>query len=73
VRSTLQRSKAEELMEAAGLKHHKDLCGLLELEKIQATIPEYRIKIYTKEKYGGLLYDGKNKNFVPYCNYVSKN
>jgi len=57
-RSTVQKTQAENLMKTAGLSLHDGMCGYLELQKMQAVLPDYRIKVYTKEKYGGLLYDG---------------
>jgi len=53
-------------MIAAGLSEHKGFCGLPELEKMQAVMPDYRIKVYTKEKYGGLLYDGNINSILVY-------
>jgi len=45
----LQVQVAKKLMEAAGLKQHTGACGISELEKLQASLPNFQIKLRSKD------------------------
>uniref|UniRef100_A0A915JZ58 OTU domain-containing protein n=1 Tax=Romanomermis culicivorax TaxID=13658 RepID=A0A915JZ58_ROMCU len=57
---SLQTRKAHELMVRAGLQNHKGPCGIQELNMIQDIIPEYRIKVFSKDAYCAMIFEGKN-------------
>jgi len=48
-RHTAQRLQAKILMKQAGLANHKGPCGIPELEKLQAVMNDYQIKIFDKD------------------------
>jgi len=55
---TIQTIEAENLMTLAGLSEHTDPCTVSEIEKIQNVLPDYKIKILSKEVNYTLIYEG---------------
>jgi len=58
----LQEKLAKEIMADAGLTGHVGMCGLSEVEKIQQSLlPEYQIKVYSKDHMDALIYKGEKQ------------
>ena len=59
MRSKVQRDRARELMQQAGLRNHQGSCGLAELEKLQGVLaPAYQIKIFSKDHCNTIIFKG---------------
>ena len=52
----LQRTLAEQLHKKAGVPLQK--CGIEEIKKFQAVLPQYQILVLSKEHFNGIIYDG---------------
>lgn len=59
-RNTLQRERATQLMEKAGLKDHKGSCGPQEWTAIQMAIgpDKYQLKIFDRDLFNAIVYEG---------------
>uniref|UniRef100_A0A915HV09 Uncharacterized protein n=1 Tax=Romanomermis culicivorax TaxID=13658 RepID=A0A915HV09_ROMCU len=55
---SLQTQRARDLMTRAGLQNHTGPGGIQELEIIQRTLHEYKIKVFSKDVYGAIIYEG---------------
>src|SRR3569832_98842 len=55
----IQGDLAKGLMSMAGLDDHLGVCGLQEIKAIQQAIqPRYQIKVYSKDTFNYLVYQG---------------
>ena len=55
----IQGDLAKGLMSMAGLDDHLGVCGLQEIKAIQQAIqPRYQIKVYSKETFNNLVFQG---------------
>ncbi|WAR29495.1 ZN358-like protein [Mya arenaria] len=52
----IQRQLAEELHKKAGVPLQR--CGIEEVKKFQAVLPNYQIHVLSKEHFNGIIYDG---------------
>jgi len=58
----IQTKLAKEIMADAGLTGHVGMFGLPEVDKIQQSLlPEYQIKVYSKDHMDALIYKGDRK------------
>ena len=51
-------------MNDAGLANHQGHCGIPEIKKLQNVLPNYQIKIWSKDKYYAIWYEGPMKPLV---------
>ena len=56
--SALQKKLAEGLMRDAGLKNHQEGCGIEELHELQKALPDYQIKVHSKDLFGAIYFQG---------------
>jgi len=54
----MQKNAAKVLMEQAGLENHKGGCGIPELEKLQQSLPDYKIRVFGSMTPGSMIYSG---------------
>ena len=59
-RKTFQKTRALSLIKDAGLKNHSGPCGNNELNKLQQAMDGYQIKVFSKNLYASLMFQGKN-------------
>ena len=57
-RNHVQTKRAKALMEKAGLQNHSGPCGISELTKIQDILTDYQIRIFSKEHFGMIIFEG---------------
>jgi len=55
---SFQARRAQRLTELAGLSDHRGPFGIPELEKYQSVLKNYKIKVFSKETYNGLIFCG---------------
>lgn len=63
-RETVQKRKAQQLMEIAGLKNHKGPCGLPELKKFSTVMSGYQFKVYSKDMYCAMIFKSTYKILI---------